>query len=99
MDIQSLKKYIHDNNKIEYVLSSLGCHNIKYNAKHGYYSAAQSPLLWFTVLNCSSPPANYKKHARRNETLQKRYTPDFRNYVIRGYNRSAVLFAVDRQLI
>lgn len=40
MDIQSLKKYIHDNNKIEYVLSSLGCHNIKYNAKHEYYSAA-----------------------------------------------------------
>lgn len=41
MDIQSLKKYIHENHKIEYILSSLGCHNIQHNEKHGYYSAAQ----------------------------------------------------------
>lgn len=40
MDIQSLKKYIHENNKIEHVLSSLGCHTIKHNEKKGYYSAA-----------------------------------------------------------
>lgn len=40
MDIQSLKKYIHENDKIEYVLSSLGCHKIKHNEKRGYYSAA-----------------------------------------------------------
>lgn len=41
MDIQSLKKYIHDEHKIEYVLSSLGCHNIRHNKQHEYYSAAQ----------------------------------------------------------
>lgn len=41
MDIQELKKYIHENNKVEYVLSSLGCHNIKHNTKNEYYSAAQ----------------------------------------------------------
>ena len=41
MDIQSLKQYIYDNHKIEYVLEKLGCHNIKHNAKHDYYSAAQ----------------------------------------------------------
>lgn len=40
MDIQSLKEYIYKNNKIEHVLLSLGCHNIKYNNKHEYYSAA-----------------------------------------------------------
>lgn len=40
MDIQSLKKYIHENQKIEHVLSSLGCHTIKHNEKKGYYSAA-----------------------------------------------------------
>lgn len=40
MDIQSLKEYIYQNNKIEYVLLNLGCHRIKYNAKHEYYSAA-----------------------------------------------------------
>lgn len=40
MDIQSLKEYIYKNNKIEHILLNLGCHNIKYNAKHEYYSAA-----------------------------------------------------------
>ena len=40
MDIQSLKKYIHDEHKIEYVLSSLGCHNIKHNEKGICYYAA-----------------------------------------------------------
>lgn len=40
MDIQSLKEYIYKNNKIEHVLLNIGCHNIKYNSKHDYYSAA-----------------------------------------------------------
>lgn len=40
MDIQSLKEYIYKNNKIEHVLLNLGCHNIKHNEKHDYYSAA-----------------------------------------------------------
>lgn len=41
MDIQSLKKYIHENNKIEHILSEIGCHRIKHNDKKGYYSATQ----------------------------------------------------------
>lgn len=41
MTISELKKYIFENNKIEYVLEQLGCHNIKYNSKNDYYSAAQ----------------------------------------------------------
>lgn len=40
MDIQSLKKYIRENNKVEYILSSLGCHKIKHNINCKYYSAA-----------------------------------------------------------
>lgn len=40
MDIQSLKRYIYQNNKIEHILTELGCHNIKYNERHEYYSAA-----------------------------------------------------------
>lgn len=40
MDIQSLKKYIYTNNKIERILSSLGCHKIKHNTAKGYYTAA-----------------------------------------------------------
>lgn len=40
MDVLSLKKYIYENNKIEYILESIGCHNIKYNRKKNYYSAA-----------------------------------------------------------
>ena len=35
-----LKEYIYKNKKIECVLESLNCHNIKYNDKHSYYSAS-----------------------------------------------------------
>ena len=38
-----LKKYIYENNKIEYVLDSIGCTHIKFhdNKYGGYYSAAR----------------------------------------------------------
>lgn len=39
MDVSSLKKYIHSNNKIEYILISLGCNKIKYNKNKEYYSS------------------------------------------------------------
>lgn len=39
MTIQELKKYIFENNKIEYVLEILNCHSIKYHDKHDYFSA------------------------------------------------------------
>ena len=41
MTIIELKEYIYENKKIEYILEKLGCHNIKYNDKKDYYSAAQ----------------------------------------------------------
>lgn len=41
MVITELKRHIFDNEKIEFILEQLGCHNIKYNSKHDYYSAAQ----------------------------------------------------------
>lgn len=40
MTISELKEYIFEQNKIEYVLEKLGCHNIKYNDRREYYSAA-----------------------------------------------------------
>lgn len=40
MTIQELKKYIFENNKIEFVLDNLNCHNIKYHVKHDYFSAS-----------------------------------------------------------
>lgn len=39
MDIISLKEYIFEKRKIEYVLNEIGCHNILYHSK-GYYSCA-----------------------------------------------------------
>lgn len=39
IDIVSLKQYIFENDKIEFILDSIGCHSIQYNQK-GYYSAA-----------------------------------------------------------
>lgn len=41
MTVVDLKKYIYDNNAIEFILTKLGCNKIKYNQKHNYYSATQ----------------------------------------------------------
>lgn len=41
MDVTSLKKYIYDNNKIEFILNDLKCWNIKYHRNKEYYSACQ----------------------------------------------------------
>lgn len=38
MDTISLKEYIFENNKIEYVLESIGCHHIKYHPNKEFYS-------------------------------------------------------------
>ena len=40
MDTLSLKEYIFENNKVEYVLNSIGCHNIKYHPAKEFYSCA-----------------------------------------------------------
>lgn len=40
MDIISLKEYIYKNQKIEYVLREIGCHNILYHDGKNYYSCA-----------------------------------------------------------
>lgn len=38
MDTVNLKKYIFENNKIEYVLNEIGCHNIVYHPNKEFYS-------------------------------------------------------------
>lgn len=38
MTIKSLKKYIYENNKIEFVLDSIGCHHIKHHLNKDFYS-------------------------------------------------------------
>lgn len=40
MDTLSLKEYIYENNKVEYVLESIGCHSIKYHSSKEFYSCA-----------------------------------------------------------
>lgn len=41
MTISELKEYIYEQNKIQYILEQLGCHEIKYNNQKEYWSAAQ----------------------------------------------------------
>ena len=41
MTISELKEYIYKEQKIEYILKEIGCHDIKYNNQKEYYSAAQ----------------------------------------------------------
>ena len=38
MAIKSLKKFIFENEKIEFVLESIGCHHVKYNQNKNFYS-------------------------------------------------------------
>lgn len=40
MTISELKEYIFKNDKIEFILESLGCHNIKHSEKHDYFYAS-----------------------------------------------------------
>lgn len=40
MDTISLKKYIYDNKKIEYILEQIGCKNIKYHVNKNFYSCS-----------------------------------------------------------
>lgn len=40
MTVIELKQYIFENEKIEHVLESIGCHHIKYHANKEYYSCA-----------------------------------------------------------
>lgn len=40
MTINELKEYIYAQNKIEYILEQLGCHEIRYNSQKEYWSAA-----------------------------------------------------------
>lgn len=40
MDVISLKQYIFENSKIEFVLESIGCHNIKYHSNKDFFSCA-----------------------------------------------------------
>lgn len=40
MDVTSLKKYIYENNKIEFILKEIGCHDIQYHINKEFYSCA-----------------------------------------------------------
>lgn len=42
MTIKELKKYIFENDKIEFVLDSIGCHHIKYHPNKEFYSCANA---------------------------------------------------------
>lgn len=42
MTINELKLYIYEQNKIEYILEQLGCHEIRYNTQKEYWSAAHA---------------------------------------------------------
>ena len=40
MDTISLKKYIFENNKTEYILNEIGCSHIQYHQNKDYYSCS-----------------------------------------------------------
>ena len=70
MTIIELKKYIYENNKIEYILEQIGCHHIKYHNK-GYYTCSNKDGDNKTAinvyndenLNCVNHTRDIGKHA------------------------------------
>lgn len=68
MDIVSLKEYIYENNKIEYVLEQIGCKNIKYNNNKEYYSCSNYDGDNPTAVNVTNNKyLNVKNWTRVNE--------------------------------
>ena len=70
MDIVSLKKYIFEEHKVEYVLKEIGCHDIKYhsNKEKEYFSCANyngNNLYAINVKN--NPYLNVKNWTREKE--------------------------------
>ena len=41
MTVNELKEYIYEQNKIQYILEQIGCHEIRYNSQKEYWSATQ----------------------------------------------------------
>ena len=65
MTINELKEYIYNENKIEYILEQLGCHEIKYNSRREYWSAAHPDgdnLQGINIRN--NPYLNYRSFSR-----------------------------------
>ena len=54
MDTVSLKEYIFENKKIEYILSEIGCHSIKYHPHKEFYSCANYNGDNTTAINVSN---------------------------------------------
>jgi len=40
LDVRELKNYIYENNYVEQILESIGCHHIKYHSSGGYWTSA-----------------------------------------------------------
>lgn len=65
MDIVSLKKYIYENKKIDFILNELKCWNIKYHENKEYYSASfpdGDNLQGINIRN--NPYLNYRSFSR-----------------------------------
>lgn len=74
MTSQELKNYILENNKIEYILESLGCHSITFHPEKNYWSATQPDgnnlmgviICQFTYLNYFSYSRNVHLEEQRD---------------------------------
>lgn len=68
MAIKSLKKFIFENEKIEFVLESIGCHHVKYNQNKQYYSCGNIDGDNVGAINVyNNEHLNIKNWTRANE--------------------------------
>lgn len=68
MDTFSLKQYIFDNEKVEFVLDEIGCHHIQYHPLKEYYSCANYNGDNPTAINVfNNKYLNVRNYTRENE--------------------------------
>ena len=72
MTVTDLKKYIYENNKIEYILESIGCHHIKPHCSGKYYTCANKDGDNYTAISLYNDEfltcMNYTRQMTKNNT-------------------------------
>lgn len=68
MTVLELKRYIFDNNRIEYILERIGCGHIKYHSRKGYYSCSNKNGDNRGAINIyNNPYLNCRNYTRERE--------------------------------
>ena len=84
LDTLSLKRYIYDNKKIDYILEKIGCHHIQYHPLKDYYSCGNYNGDNPSSINIYNTPYLHVK----NWTREKEFDKHADIYTLVQYNKN-----------